>query len=587
MLLEEAPEQLAVGVDPRPHHVIATSARALISLKSNKQRLLEFLALNPGAIKLADLAYTTTSRRIHHAFRTAYSVSNTTELIKLLTKDVTPEPSSKEPSRTTNPPSVVFVFTGQGSHYVGMAKTLFDTSSTFRNNIAEYNEICVGQGQLSFLPWILDPDSDINSMTPAQLQLGLVALELALATLWQSWGLKPDVVIGHSLGEYPALCVAGVLSVVDMFHLVINRAQILQKQCTAYTHSMLAIGASAEKLTAFLTSDFESCEVACVNSPDSTVISGSAEDIKNLKDRLDQDHIKSTLLKVPFAFHSSQMEPVLSEFEAVAQNAHFAKPTVPVASTLTGSLVSTDGIFSANYLASQTRNKVNFLGALKACRSSGITDEKTLWVENGPSPVCLGMVRATNQLLPANSLPSMRPNEDVWKTISNGIANAYNCGSDVSWYNYHREYEASLRLVRLPTYGFDLKNYWIQNEGRFNNAKNENASNMIAAPAFSTTCLQRIESEAFNPQGASVTFVSNAAEENLFAAIQGHLVDGVGLCPSSVYSDMAFTAASYIHSKIKPSIPVPAMDVANMEVFHPLVVVSNKSQQLKIGRAHV
>lgn len=579
MLLEEAPEPRAVGFDPRPHHVIATSARALVSLKSNKQRLLEFLTSSPGAIKLADLAYTTTSRRVHHGFRTAYSVSNVTELIKLITKEVEPESSSKQPSRTVKSPSVVFMFTGQGSHYAGMAKTLFHTSSTFRNNIAEYDDICVRQGQISFLPWILDSDSDIDNMTPAQLQLGLVALELSLANLWQSWGLKPDVVIGHSLGEYPALCVAGVLSVTDMFHLVIKRAEILQKKCTAYMHSMLAIGVSTERLTAVLDSDFESCEVACVNSPDSTVISGSAEDIKNLKDRMDRDGIKSTLLKVPFAFHSSQIDPILSEFEAVAQNAHFAKPAVPVASAMTGSLVSTEGVFSANYLASQTRNKVNFLGALKACRSSGITDEKTLWIENGPSPVCLGMVRATNQLTPANSLPSMRPNEDVWKTISNGIANAYNGGSDVSWYNYHREYEAVLRPVRLPTYAFDLKNYWIQNEGRVNNAKNENASNMIAAPAFSTTCLQRIENETFGPQGASVTFVSNAAEENLFAAIQGHLVDGVGLCPSSVYSDMAFTAASYIHSKIKPSIPVPAMDVTNMEVFHPLVV-SNKSQKL-------
>lgn len=580
MLLEEAPEPRAVGLDPRPHHVIATSARALVSLKSNKKRLLEFLTSSPGAIKLADLAYTTTSRRLHHGFRTAYSVSNMTDLIKLITKEVAPESSSNEPSRTVNPPSVVFIFTGQGSHYAGMAKTLFHTSSTFRNNIAEYDDICVRQGQTSFLPWILDSNSDIHNMAPAQLQLGLVALELSLANLWQSWGLKPDVVIGHSLGEYPALCVAGVLSVTDMFYLVIRRAEILQQKCSAYTHSMLAIGASTERLSAVLESDFESCEVACVNSPDSTVISGSAEDINNLKDRMDRDGIKSTLLKVPFAFHSSQIDPILSEFEAVAQNAHFAKPAVPVASSLTGSLVSTEGVFSANYLASQTRNKVNFLGALKACRSSGITDEKTLWIENGPSPVCLGMVRATIQLPSANSLPSMRPNEDVWKTISNGIANAYNSGSDVSWYNYHREYEAVLRPVRLPAYSFDLKNYWIQNEGRFNNAKNENASNMIAAPTFSTTCLQRIESETFGPQGASVTFVSEAAEENLFAAIQGHLVDGVGLCPSSVYSDMAFTAASYIHSKIKPSIPVPAMDVANMEVFHPLVVVSNKSRQL-------
>lgn len=578
MLLEEAPETTVEGVDPRPHHVITTSARALVSLKSNKRRLLEFLALNPGAIKLADLAYTTTSRRIHHGFRTAYSVSNTAELIKLITKDMA---ESKEPSRTVNPPSVVFLFTGQGSHYAGMGKALFDTSLSFRNNIIEYNDIGVAQGQLSFLPWILDEKSDINGMTPTQLQLGLVALELALANLWQSWGLKPDVVIGHSLGEYPALCVAGVLSVADMFYLVINRAEILQKKCTAYTHSMLAIGASAERLASSFTSDLASCEVACVNSPESTVISGSAEDIKNLKDRLDQDGIKSTLLKVPFAFHSSQMDPILSEFEAVAQKAHFAKPTVPVASSLTGSLVSTEGVFSANYLASQTRNKVNFLGALKACRSSGITDEKTLWIENGPSPVCLGMVRATNQLPPANALPSMRPNEDVWKTISNGIANAYNSGSDVSWYNYHREYETALRLIRLPTYAFDLKNYWIQNEGRFNNAKNsDHVSGKIAAPAFSTTCLQRVESETFDQKGASVTFVSNAAEENLFAAIQGHLVDGVGLCPSSVYSDMAFTAASYIHSKVKPTVPVPAMDVANMEVFHPLVVVSNKSQQI-------
>lgn len=578
MLLEEAPEITVEGVDPRPHHVVATSGRTLVSLKSNKQRLLDFLALNRGTIRLEDLAYTTASRRMHHGFRTAYSVSNTTELIKIITKDIA---ESKEPSRTVNPPSVVFLFTGQGSHYAGMAKALFDTVSNFRNNLIEYNDICVGQGQSSFLPWILDEKSDINSMTPAQLQLGLVALELGLANLWQSWGLKADVVVGHSLGEYPALCVAGVLSVADMFYLVINRAEILQKKCTAYTHSMLAIGASAERIISLFASDLALFEVACINSPESTVVSGLAEDITKMKDRLDQDDIKSTLLKVPFAFHSSQMDPVLSEFETVAQNANFAKPIIPVASTLTGSLVSTEGIFSANYLASQTRNKVNFLGALKAWRSNEIADEKTLWIENGPSPVCLGMVRATNQLPPANALPSMRPNEDVWKTISNGISNAYNSGSDVLWYNYHREYEAALRPIQLPTYAFDLKNYWIQNEGRFNNAKsNDYASSKIAAPAFSTTCLQRVESETFDQQGASVTFVSNAAEENLFAAIQGHLVDGVGLCPSSVYSDMAFTAASYIHSKANPSVPVPAMDVANMEVFHPLVVLSNKSVQL-------
>lgn len=384
------------------------------------------------------------------------------------------------------------------------------------------------------------------------------------------------MVIGHSLGEYPALFFAGVLSVIDMFFLVINRAEILQKKCTVYTHAMLAIGAAADSLGPFLTPGLVSYEIACINSPDSTVSSGTAEDIKLLKVRLDTGNIKATILKVPFAFHSPQMDSVSNGFESVARNVRFTRPNVPVASTLTASLISTEGVFSANYLARQTRNKLNFLGALEACRSSDITDERTLWIENGPSPVCLGVVRAAIKLALAMALPSVRPKEDCWKTLSKSIANAYNGGSDVLWFNYHKEYENALRLLRLSSYAFDLKDYWIQNEG----GKKVKPSNGTATPTFSTTCLPHLESETYSKESASVTFVSNAAEPNLYDAIQGHLVNNVGLCPSSVYADMAFTAASYIYSKVKPSAPVTAMDVAGMKVFHPLVVLPKQTQQL-------
>ena len=576
MLLEEAPRRIIEGKDPRSSHVVVMSARTLTSLKRNKLRLLEYLNAN-SQTSLADLSYTTTARRMHHVFRTAHAAASTKELIGMITQDVA---SSNEPIRTTGKPPVVFTFTGQGSRYSGMGRQLFETCTRFRKSILEYEGICELQGLPSFVQIITDDSLDINTMSPTQTQLAIVSLELALANFWQSCGLKPDMVIGHSLGEYPALCVAGVLSVSDMIYLVGKRAEMMQETCTAHTHSMLAVHSPVEVVQQVLVAEqFLSCGIACVNSPTSTVVSGTIEDIKALKDRLQIDSVKATILEVPFAFHSAQMDPVLNDFEAVAHHVRFAKPLVPVASTLRGEVVRTEGVFTANYLARQARLKVDFLGALQACKAEGIIDDRTLWVENGPAPICLSLVRATLDISPAKSIPSLRPNEDCWKLISKGISNAYNAGADIIWPDYHKEYENALSLLDLPTYAFDLKDYWIQYEGDWLLKKNEQVSTS-SSPAFSTTCLQRVESETYSKDKASVTFVSHAAEPKLYAAIQGHLVNGVGLCPSSVYADMAFTAASYVHSKTEPSIPTPAMDVTSMEVFRPLVVLPNNPDQL-------
>ena len=579
MILEDPPKSSIKCEDPRSAHVVVFSAQSLPSLKFNKQRMIEYLVSHPQT-KIADISYTTTARRTHHVFRTAYSVQSIVDLTESLNNDLQ---RSKEPARILDKQTLVFTFTGQGSQYPGMGHELFETCPTFQRSILEFDAICVQQGLPSFLPLIKDRGLDYNSVLTAQVQLALVSIDLALAILWRSWGITPSVVIGHSLGEYPALCFAGVLSVADMLFLVGKRATLMQEHCTAYTHAMLAIQCSRDVLGRYLTTDLETCGIACLNGPNATVVSGLAEEIETLKERLKPEGVKSTQTKVPYAFHSPQVDPILSEFQAAAGPIRFSKPTIPVASTLRGEIVGDEGVFSHSYLVHQTRHLVNFLGALEACNSAGVINDQTLFIECGPAPVCRGMVRSSLGIPPAMALPSIRSDEaSCWKTLSKSVANAYNVGVPIIWSDYHKSFEKGLSLIDLPKYAFDLKDYWIQYEGTWALTKNEQVA---TEPAFSTTCLQSIESEKFGIEEASVTFVSNPSEPDLFAAVQGHLVNGVGLCPSSVYADMAFTAASYVCSKMQPFDPIPTMDVSDMEVFHPLVVLptgNSPSQLIKV-----
>ena len=498
----------------------------------------------------------------------------------MLTKDLL---ESKETPRILGEQSVVFTFTGQGSQYPGMGQELFETCPTFRQSILDFDEICVQQGLPSFLSLIKDRNLDLKSVSTAQVQLALVSLDLALAILWRSWGILPKIVIGHSLGEYPALCFAGVLSIMDMLCLVGKRAMLMQEQCTAYTHAMLAVQCSRDVIGKYLTTDLETCGIACLNGPNATVISGLSKEIETLTARLKADAVKSTLLQVPYAFHSPQIDPILGEFQAAAETVRFSKPTIPVASTLKGEVVHGEGVFSAEYLVHQARHQVDFQGAIEACKSTRAVNDQTLFIECGPAPVCVGMVRSTLGISPTMAIASIRSDEaSCWRTLSKGVAKAFSIGVPVNWSDYHKSFEDRLRLVDLPKYAFDLKDYWLQYEGDWALTKNEQVA---AQPAFSTTCLQRIESETFGKDEASVTFVSSPSEPNLFAAIQGHLVDGVGLCPSSVYADMAFTAASYVYSKMQPCDLLPAMDVSGMEVYHPLVVLptgNSPSQLIKV-----
>lgn len=419
-----------------------------------------------------------------------------------------------------------------------------------------------------------------------QMQLAIIFLELALAELWRSWGICPDLVLGHSLGEYSALCVSGVLSVTDTIYLVSKRSSILQERCSPGTHAMLVVKSSAEHLKHQINAErLSSCEVSCRNSPSQTVASGTVQDLEYLKNHLESTGVSTRLLQVPHGFHSAQVEPILGDFEASARGIHFALPKIPIVSTLTATVVDNVGHFTSKYLARQAREPVDFLGALQTCKDSNLVDDHTTWIEFGPDPLCLGMIRSSLGVPSQNLLASISPAEDNWKTTSAALASAYMARLSIDWEAYHQEYLESLTLLELPTYAFDLKEFWSTYKHNMmgpgedkTRASTKDATQTTAAPL--TTCLQYVIDESLQGTNPSATFVSYTSEPNLYQIIQGHIINGVALCPASVFCDMANAAAEYLYTKANSGkAPPSAMSLHDLEITHPIVVHAPDRQQ--------
>ena len=587
MIIEEFVHQRQRKHDPRSWHIVTCSGHTSYSLHENKQKLLQFVKSNPG-VKIPDLAYTTTARKMHHAFRASFSVRTTEEFANNLSADIAKAQSGKA-SGFESYSSIVWAFTGQGSFYRGMGKQLFETCAGFRESILSYQRICDLQG----LPYIVDLISNpggkqAKDETMVQTQLAIIFLELALADLWKSWGLKPDLLIGHSLGEYSALCVSGVVSVTDTLYLVGKRSSILQDRCTPGTHAMLAVDWSSENLGRFIeTERLSSCKISCRNAPNQTVASGTIEDLKQLDSRLKGQGAKTKMLRVPYGFHSSQVEPILDEFEACAQGVHFAQPTIPVVSTMTKVVVSNTGHFSPHYLARQAREPVDFLGALQACKTNRLVGDQTIWVDLGPDPMCLGMIRSSLGVSSNNLLATIKSTEDNWKTASTSLSSAYLAKVPIDWKAYHQEYVDSLTFLELPAYAFDLKEYWSPyNQDMIGTgtgkATTEKSNPLPVSATPLTTCLQYLVHESFTAEAVSATFMSYTSEPSLYELISGHIVNGVALCPASVFCDMAYTAAGYLFAKANPNkAALTDMSLHGLNITHP-VVIDSPDQPKKI-----
>ena len=537
--IEEGLIREITDIDPRSTHLIAISAKSKISLKGNLERFIAYLDVNPD-VSLSNLSYSTTARRYHHNHRVAIPTSDAAELKKQLTSYLQSVDSHK-PIPSTGPPPVAFAFTGQGSSYKSMNLDLFHDSPYFRSHILHLDSLAQGQGFPSFIPAINGSYPKDHAHSPVVTQLALVCTEIALTKYWGSLGVKPDVVIGHSLGEYAALHVAGVLSASDTIFLVGQRAKMLERKCQIGSHKMMAVRASLAQIEK--SAGDRSYEVACINGPKETVLSGTLEQMDVLSEPLQADGYKCFSLDVAFAFHSGQTDPILDDFEEIAKTgALFQAPNLPVISPLLSKVIFDDKTVNANYVRRATREPVNFLSALEIAQKISTIDETTVWVEIGPHPVCMGFVKAT---LPSVNVtvPSLRRGEDNWTTMAQSLGALHCAGVEVGWNEFHRPFERRLRLLDLPTYSWNDKNYWIQYNGdwaltkgnTFYDAEKGLATATVAPVPQSglrTSTVQQIIEESFQGSTGKVIMQSDLMQPDFLAAAYGHKMNGCGVVTS-------------------------------------------------------
>lgn len=565
ILLEEGGTQTAATADLRTQHVVAVSGHTLSSLQANKQRLLSYLQSHPDT-RLCDLSYTTTARRMHERLREAYAVSSVDALTESL--------GSRSPSRAAPPAkNVAFLFTGQSSQYAGMGSLLYQTSARFRGILDSYQTVCSGLG----LPRFVDMIRGLLGLTIAttpQHHLAIVALEIALAEFWSSLGIRADLVIGHSLGEYAALCVAGILSVSSTLYLVHKRAELMDAKCGDTTYGMLATGLSANAAKDQINKHSWKCEIACSNSPSSTVLSGEASELASVEAELKANGTSAIALTVTYGFHSRQMDPILDDFEDIAKQVRFDAPRIPVASTCTGKLVRDPGVFNASYLRDQTRQPVDFVGAVQACEKEDLLTSTTFAIEIGPHPICTRLLPSCIAPSSPRCFASLQRDKEDWAVLGQTLAGAYEANLPVNWTALHSDFRDSVRLLDLPTYSWNLTSFWASYQSR----SEVQATPSITAPI--SPSVQRVESLRREDGRLTAIFLSNTSEPVLYQAIQGHTVSGVAICPASVFADMAYTTARFLYEKEGADVELTQMQLCDLKMIQALLMPVKDSTQI-------
>ncbi|MDJ1183278.1 beta-ketoacyl synthase N-terminal-like domain-containing protein [Roseofilum casamattae] len=461
IILSEAPQPVAQSEEnsPRSSQVLTISARNEKSLQELIQRYHTYLA--NSELDLAAICHTANTGRNEFNHRIAIVANSREDCAKKLGKlkggddDVTGVYSAKL-ANSSRPPKIGWLFTGQGSQYVNMGRELYETSSVFRDAIDSCAQVLDTELETPLLS-VLYPEDESTTKAgtidqTAYTQPVLFSIEYALAKLWQSLGIQPDIMTGHSVGEYPAAVIAGVFSLEDGLKLIAARGRLMQQLPAGGT--MVSLMAGLDKVQELVEKSGGKVSIAALNGPESTVISGEEEAVMAIAKSLEDEGIKTKQLQVSHAFHSALMEPMLADFEAVAKEVTYHTPRIPIVSNSTDAIADKT-ITTPQYWVDRIRQAVQFYPSMQVLAKEDIE----IFLEIGSKPILMGLGRQCLMGSKKTWLPSLRPGKKDWVQMLQSLGQLYIAGVKINWANLDREF--AYQTVSLPTYPWTRRRYWI------------------------------------------------------------------------------------------------------------------------------
>jgi acyl transferase domain-containing protein/acyl carrier protein len=445
-VLEQAPPVAAREVQPTPEAgaVFAISAKNRRSLAGQIARYREYLAANPD-VDVAELARTATIGRAHFPLRVAGLVGDAAGLDAFLARQQDAETAVPEARK------LAFLFTGQGSQYLGMGATLYRDYPLFASIVDDLDALFAPLLGESVRALLLGdaPDGLIDQTRFTQ--AALFTLEYALAQLWISWGAKPTALIGHSIGEVVAATVAGLFTVDDAVTLVAARGRLMQS--VSAPGGMVAVTAAAADVEPLL-AGYADLAMAAYNAPEQCVISGGSASLAEVVAVLRERGIRAKALAVSHAFHSPLMAEVFEEFRAVLADISFHEPRLTLISNLTGKVARYGQISDPEYWVRHIGEAVNFAAGMAALQRRG----KHVFVEIGPSAALSGLAKKCVTADEHRWLTSVHSKDPEGATIRKSLAQLYTAGLPVDWAGFHGTPATALTL---PLYAFDRKRFWL------------------------------------------------------------------------------------------------------------------------------
>jgi acyl transferase domain-containing protein/thioesterase domain-containing protein/acyl carrier protein len=565
----------------RPVHLVKLAAKNEPALKQQAAQLADYLDSH-AEDSLADICWSANTGWADFNQRAAVVAKDSEELknrLQALAGEVgaasRAAPESESPLRLGGPtagvkqgvarsigrPGVAFLFTGQGAQYVGMGRGLYETQPVFRRAMdscdAILRECWGGESLLSILypnaqangsagrphpgplPRLEDSPEGEGAKAGAKVhqtqytQPALFSIEYALAELWASWGVLPDIVLGHSVGEYAAAVVAGVMSLEDGLRLIAERARLMQS--VKRPGKMAVVFATREQVAQAIEAVGGEVVIAVINGPENIVISGAADAVEAVSAKLVGDGVQVKPLNVSHAFHSPLMDEMLDEFEAFAAKIEYEKPHVPLTANLTGQLMKAP---TAHYWRDHLRNTVQFAAGMARIAES----RPAIIIEMGPTASLLGMGRRCEPELTAAWLPSLREGQDDWQVIAGSLSEYYVRGGRVDWRGWDQPWQR--KRVLLPNYPFQKSRHWFTLDPALRRLGS-------GGPSFAVgTTGDLKQTHPLLGPSLSTVWANKLFESRLSAQSPAYLVDhqvqGSAVTPAAAYIEQGLAAADQV-----------------------------------------